>query len=114
VAGLIAYYFRIVTPIAVLANLVVVPLIAVIVALGMGLLVAGSFWPPLAVLFAVCIKALLNIMVAYIYLCVKVPGAYFLLDATPMWAPCIYYFFLLLAVFGKKLFLDRHFPPQYT
>ena len=108
VAGLIGYYFHIVTPVALVANLVVVPLIAVIVALGMGLLLAGLAWPPLACAFAICIKALLNAMVAFIYLCVKIPGAYFFLDGMPVWGVALYYCLLILIVWAKKGFVVRH------
>ncbi len=104
VAGLIAYYFQIVTPVAMIVNLIVVPIISVIVALGMGLLLMGLVWPPLAFVFAVCIKVLLNIMVAFIFLCVKVPGAYFLLEPISRWCVFLYYFLLFLSLYGIKTF----------
>ncbi len=77
VAGLIVYYFHIITPVGIVANVVVIPLISVIVMLGLGLLVSGIICPACAFAFAVCIKVLLNLMVAVIFLFVQIPGAYF-------------------------------------
>lgn len=77
VVGLIAYYFHIITPVSVFANLIVIPLITVIVALGMGLLLSGVVFPATTFMFAACLKVVLNLMVASIYLIVQIPGAYF-------------------------------------
>ena len=102
VAGFIAYYFQIITPIAVFANLIVVPLIAVTIALGIGLLTAGLTFALLTPVFSICIKVVLNIMAAFIFLCVKVPGAYFRLDDVPLRAVVLYYFLFILSVWGMK------------
>jgi len=73
VAGLIAYYFGIVTPVTIFANLFVVPLIAAVVTLGLGLLIIGSILPSWAFMFAVCLKVVLNVMVGLIYLFLVAP-----------------------------------------
>lgn len=104
VVGFIAYYFRIVAPIAIFANLIVIPLIAVIIALGMGLLLAGVIFAPLATAFATCTKVLLNVMASFIFLCVKIPGAYFRLENMTWWAVVLYYF---LFIAGGFLFRQR-------
>jgi len=78
VSGFIAYYFGIITPVTILANILVIPLISAIVALGFGLLVSGYF-PCLAGCFAVCIKILLNLILATVYMIERIPGAYFYL-----------------------------------
>ncbi len=79
VAGWIAYYFRIITPVTVFANILIIPLIAVSVALGFGLL-AFNGSALLGGCFAACIKIILNLMVALIYFIEKIPGAYFYLS----------------------------------
>jgi len=105
VSGLILYYFHIVTPVDLLANLFVVPMIAVVVALGMGLLLTTFLWPSLAVLFAVCLKVVLNFMVAGIFLIGQIPGAYFYIDNVTHWHLIGYY--ICLSVLLITFFLSR-------
>jgi competence protein ComEC len=97
VAGLIAYYFHIVTPIGILANLIIVPLSGAVVTLGMGLLLTGSVVPSIAFAFAHCLKVVLNIMVAAIFLFVQIPGAFFRFKVFPVWAGIVYYGLLFSA-----------------
>jgi competence protein ComEC len=74
VSGLIAYYFQIVTPIAILANLPVIPLVGVVTAIGGGLILFGVMFPLIAPLFAVCAKVTLNLMVLILYWFSLIPG----------------------------------------
>ncbi|MFA4993205.1 MAG: ComEC/Rec2 family competence protein [Candidatus Omnitrophota bacterium] len=77
--GIIAYNFRIVSPITVLANIFIVPLAALITLCGFSLVLCGSFCPFLGKIIstttAMLITLLLNINAAII----KIPGAYFYL-----------------------------------
>ena len=91
VAGLILYYFAIITPITVIANLIVIPLSSVLIILGASLLMVGSFWPSSVIIFASCIKVVLNFMVGTIYLFSKVPCAYFYISNLTFWYIWIYY-----------------------
>ena len=77
VTGLIAYYFHIVTPVTILANLIIIPLTSLITALGLGLIFVGFVCPFLGPVFSVCIEVTLNGMIALIYFLSKMPGAYF-------------------------------------
>jgi competence protein ComEC len=99
VAGLIAYYFGIVTPVTVLANLIVVPFISVIVALGFGLITSGVVLPSCAGMFAVCLKAALNLMAGLIYLCDQVPYAHIYIRGTCFWHVMAYYVALIAVIF---------------
>jgi competence protein ComEC len=74
VSGLIAYYFQIVTPVSIVANLPVIPLVGVVTAIGGGLILFGPFLPPVAMLFAVCAKVTLNLMVLILYWFSLIPG----------------------------------------
>lgn len=109
VAGLIAYYFQIVTPVTILANLVVIPLISLITALGLGLLaVAAMPWCPLA--FAACIKLLLNITVGFIYLFNQLPGSYIRFLNVSLWQVVVYYCIIaFLTVFWSLIRLTKKF-----
>jgi len=99
VAGLIAYYFGIITPITILANLVVVPLISIVVALGFGLLAIGIILPSWAFMFAACLKAVLNVMVGLIYLFDKAPLAHILVSNVKPWHVMLYYGLLLAVIY---------------
>jgi len=98
-AGLVAYYFNIITPITIFANLIIIPLISVIVTLGFGLLLFGMIFPPLGVLFGLCIKVVLNSMVGIIFLLAKIPYAFIYIKNVTLWQTTSYYamiFFLFL------------------
>ncbi len=91
VAGLIVYYFHIVTPVTVIANLFIVPLSTAIVVLGVGLVAAGVVWPVLAASFGVCIKFILNLMILGIYLFDQIPYSYFYVKDLSYWYVIGYY-----------------------
>ncbi len=103
VAGLIAYYFHIVTPITIVANLFIVPLVSVITALGLGLLLTGFFFPGLALIFSMCAQLGLNLMVALTYLLSKIPGAYFYLEKVLGIEVVLYYLIVALVVWRGLL-----------
>ena len=114
VAGLVAYYFEIVTPITILANLFVVPLIMVIVALGMGVLAFGAGFPLMAIPFALGVKLLLSLMVMIVRLVDRIPGAYFFLKDVSFWWVIGYYMVLgiilkIYARFGSLIFSQSSF-----
>jgi len=99
VAGMIAYYFNIITPITVFANLIVVPLMSVIVALGCFLLLSAFIAPLFSGFFAACIKTVLNLMVGTIFVFDKIPYSYIMLNDVSVWLPVIYYSLILVAFF---------------
>lgn len=107
VAGLIAYYFGIITPITILANIIVVPLISVIVALGFGLLLVGMIVPSWAFLFALCVKVALNVMVGLIFLCDKIPFAHIYIKEISLWPVSAYYAVVFLALFIPRLIVKK-------
>lgn len=77
-------------------------MIAVVVPLGMGLLFVGIVFSPLMFIFSACLTALLNMMVFFLGLCVKFPWAYFRLEGMSVWAVVLYYFLLVLIIWGIK------------
>lgn len=74
---LIAYYFRIIAPVTVLANLVVVPYLGLVIALGFSLLAAALLFPPLAPLFAASANLSIAIIVEILSQFSRFPAAYF-------------------------------------
>ena len=104
VLGLIAYYFEIVTPVSLLANIFVVPLSTLALVLGIGLLVCGFMAP----LFAICIQFVLSVMVWVMALCQNFPFAYMILKDVNAWGVISYYSFTVLLY----LFLDDAVSPD--
>lgn len=75
--GFIAYYFRLVSPVTVLANIFIVPLATLITLCGFGLVITSYLFPFLADLFAFNIKLLIGILVLVNSSLIKIPGAYY-------------------------------------
>ncbi len=72
-AGFIFYYFKMITPISIIANIPVVPLSDLTIALGLGLGVTGLCCAPLADAFAGCLKIVFNAMVLCVHWFNQVP-----------------------------------------
>jgi len=78
--GLIAYYFRIVSPVTVLANIFIVPLASFITLCGFSLIVMEFICPFLAPLFAYSSEFAVALLLNINALLIKLPGAYFYLS----------------------------------
>jgi competence protein ComEC len=76
-AGLIALYFRMVSPITVLANILIVPLASIITLSGFSLLVVQSLSSYLALSFASVNELLVSLLLSLNSLLLRVPHAYF-------------------------------------
>jgi competence protein ComEC len=96
---LMAVYFHLFTPISVLANLVVIPLLGFIIALGMLSMLAHSIWPWLTLTFNNANFFLLSTMVRVVDGLGRVPLGHHFVQAPPLWLICVYYGlgFLLLS-----------------
>jgi competence protein ComEC len=79
-AGFIAYYFRMVSPITVLANIFVVPLAALITLSGFSLVFMDMLCPYMAVSFASVNELLIKILVQVNFFLIRFPKAYFYLS----------------------------------
>lgn len=117
VEGLVMYHFHLITPVSVLANLFIIPLIFAVVLLGMGLLTVALVWPGLAAVTALCLKVVLSVMVAVAFLCSRIPGAYAFIPP-PGPAALTFYYLLIGMIFGmpwgtalRRLF-RKNIPPD--
>jgi len=97
VSGLIAYYFHIITPVTIMANLLVIPLIILLVTLGIQLLLVSFVFPTGVSFYASCLKVILNCMVGLVYLLEKTPGAYYKVQGISFLGISVYYVSLLIA-----------------
>lgn len=74
---LTVYYFQTVSPLALLANILVIPLAGIIVNLGFLALLAGLLSPPLALLLNYPNRALLALILAMVAVLSRLPGSSF-------------------------------------
>ncbi|MDP2938583.1 MAG: ComEC/Rec2 family competence protein [Candidatus Omnitrophota bacterium] len=99
VLGLTVYYFNILTPVTLLANLFIVPLVSFLIVTGLCLIVAGSIFPAIAFVFANSTKFCIDILLRSAYLFSKLPLAYFYLKSINIY-PVLVYYLLVIAAFS--------------
>jgi competence protein ComEC len=75
--GLVAYYFKIFSPVTVLANMFIVPLATLITLCGFSLVIIGLIFPPFAPLFSSSSELVVTLLLAINTLLIKLPAAYF-------------------------------------
>lgn len=93
---LIAYYFKVFSPVTILANMVIVPCMTIIVAAGFSLGLAGLFFFPLAPVLAAGNELLILILFKIIFFLAAIPGAYFTLAGISFIYLLLYYALLAL------------------
>ena len=74
--GFIAYYFRVFSPITVLANILIVPLAVLTILCGFSLIFVGCLAPALAPIFASTAELAVGLLLRTSYFLTKIPGAY--------------------------------------
>jgi competence protein ComEC len=90
-APLIAYYFKVFSPVTILANMIIVPYMTIIVAAGFSLGLVGILFSPLAPVFAAGTELLILILFKINSFLVAIPGAYFRLIKVSFILPLLYY-----------------------
>ena len=93
---LIAWYFHLVTPVSLLANVLVVPLSSLALMGNLGSLLCGDWAPAAGVLFNEASWFFMSCMMAISSWCASLPGAFFYVPAPPPAAAVLFY----LLVFG--------------
>jgi len=92
---LIAYYFNIISPIAIVANMIAVPYLSVILGSAILLIIFSPLHPVMATAFAATNEAALGCLFKLIRSLLYVPGAYFHLPGMEFGQVVIYYIFLI-------------------
>lgn len=100
---LIAWYFYMVTPVSLLANLIVVPLSGAALASSLGSLLCGDWLPWFTELFNHASWLLMKIMVSVSEWAARLPGAFFY-TRPPVWIEFAAYYTILAAVLSGWLF----------
>ena len=96
---LIAYYFRILSPITILANMIIVPYMTIIVASGFNLAMIGILIPCLTSIFAASNEFFILILFKINSSLIVIPGAYFKLPSISFVYVLLYYV-LLISMFN--------------
>ena len=114
IGGLLAYYFQVVTPIALISNLPVIPIVGLATALGEGLLLFGFLMPPVSIFFATCLKVTINVLVLILYGFCQVPGGAFFIPPVTTGQIIIYYMILIFLYVSACIFIRsraKFWPP---
>ncbi len=88
---IIARCFSLVTPIALVANLAIVPLVPLALALGCTVVVAGTLAPWFGTLFGAATDLTLVVLIKLAMMLASVPGAWLTVPPPPLWLVAGYY-----------------------
>ncbi len=105
---LIAYYYSLLSPVALVANFIVVPLLGVVVALGFTSCLSGLLFLPLAQVFGAANSVVLKVVVISVKLLSSLPLA-FIYPGSPRIGLIVIYYLALGAIFyaiKKKLTVE--------
>lgn len=102
-APLAAYYYNSVSLIGLVANTLIVPLIALIIALGFGAALLASIHPILALPLDRTLDGLLTWVITIVRACSHAPYASFSMPSPPAWQICVYY----VVLWGMAWFLQQ-------
>lgn len=103
IAPLVAFYFNIITPVAILANLVVIPCLFLTVSAGLCFLVFAYLWMPLGAIFAATTQLSLIVLSRLTEFISRIPFAFFYVCRPDIFFFCSYYLLLLLIFNYKRL-----------
>lgn len=96
VLPLVAYYFQIITPVSILANVPIIPFVSMLFMLGVGLILTGVLCPPAGVLFAACIKIVLYVLMVIVEFFSRWPLGYFYVPEFDLTLIVVYYFVVFI------------------
>ncbi|MDB4349578.1 ComEC family competence protein [Omnitrophica bacterium] len=102
---LIGYYFNIISPIAILANMIVVPYLSIVVGTGLLAVMVGSVFPVLAYTFFAANELSIIALIKFVSILVRIPGSYFYIPCISM--PFLMFYYLSVAVIA--LLMDSDF-----
>lgn len=103
---LTAYYFKVISPVAVLANLVVVPGISIVIALGFTSILLGSVYIGISGVFNTASYFLIKGLIGFLGLIADIPYAYFYIRDFPVYL--VFLSYLLFFVTTYILLPRRH------
>ena len=102
ISALIAYHFQIITPVTVLANVIIVPLTTLLIIAGMVLGICGFWIAPLGGIAAVHVKIILNMMIAVIYLLRQLPLSCVYIPSFSVMYVWVYFVLLFVGIYAIR------------
>ncbi|MBI4598256.1 MAG: ComEC/Rec2 family competence protein [Candidatus Omnitrophica bacterium] len=112
-APLLAWYFHLVTPIALLANVIVAPLIGLLVAAGTLTLLMSTGWPWVLAASRDALTLLVGLTRASVAWLHAIPGGSLAVDPPPWWGLAGYYALVALLLRLTKPARDDTMTPQH-
>ncbi|MFH0732569.1 MAG: DNA internalization-related competence protein ComEC/Rec2 [Candidatus Omnitrophota bacterium] len=103
ITPVIAYYFNIISPVTIIANLLVVPLTAVLTYTAMAFMFLGSLFSVLAPVFGSSVWFVAFLLEKGVFYMSKIPFAYFYIPDLPVLGVAGYYIFMFLTINRKRL-----------
>ncbi|MFH1995493.1 MAG: ComEC/Rec2 family competence protein [Candidatus Omnitrophota bacterium] len=76
VSPLVAFYFGMVSPIAIIANMVIVPYMAIVIASGLIFVIAASISPALGSIFSASCTLAINVLLMLVTIFFRIPAGY--------------------------------------
>lgn len=102
-APVLAWYVQLISPVSMVANLVVTPLISALVFVGTAVLVAGALFEAALQWGAGILTALLEMTLRCVSWCRSIPGGFWYVAQPSPWLLAGYYGLLGLSLFGQRL-----------
>jgi competence protein ComEC len=111
-APMMALYFNLFTPISVAANVMVVPLLGLVIALGMLSMLAFPVWPLLAEMFNNANFLLLNVMMSVVEWLSRVPHGYQFIVTPSLWIVAGFYGAVIGLLWARAAGFSLLWPPR--
>jgi competence protein ComEC len=101
--GLVAYYFLMVSPISIVANLFIVPLLSLVIASGLLFISLGTLVPALCPILALNCEFFISLIYRIANFLVGLPGAYFEFSQINVIYIYLYYIVLAVVFYAKDI-----------
>ena len=88
---IVAYSFKVISPISILTNMFVVPAVIIIISLGFTSIALGFIYLPLSGVFNVVIYYVARFVIGFTSRVSELPFAFFRINTFPLWAVFVYY-----------------------
>jgi len=105
---IIAYYFKVISPVTILANIFVVPYMSLVLAAGFSFLILGPMHPLLASSFAATVEFTILLLIKWVELLSRLPFAYIDIAQISLVWVVVYYTFILIIFCGIAIYKLLH------
>jgi competence protein ComEC len=107
-APIVAYYFHLFPPIGIFANILVVPLTGLLVALGIGVLFFSIFSSPISQIYSETVQLFTNGLFIFVQRLGDLPGSHFFVPRPTLFGFIFYYTLLLIASQWRRIQIRKY------